>query len=147
MNAARVRKHREKKRRALVVGDADIIDDDPADPGSDQLSPAGVEVPDHELPGAPKDPGGVGSLEYEQALWVRERRKISTLEYQRRRGLMVEIDEARQQQSALARKIRAALDRAPSYLPADLAPEARTACASAMSQAIKAALRHLADDE
>jgi hypothetical protein len=132
--AARDRKRLQRKREKerLYRDAAATGDDDPADEGSSQIAPAGLVEPPASQP--------VSDLMTEQALWVQKRRMITELELARRRGELVSIEDAARQSAALARRIRAALDRAPSLLPAELSPENHAACKSAMAAAIKAAL-------
>jgi hypothetical protein len=84
-----------------------------------------------------------GDLMQEQARWVYERRLLTIIERRRRLGELIPVDEARAQSAALARRIRAALDRAPSHLPADLTPELRASCTAALGLAIKQAMAAL----
>ena len=65
---------------------------------------------------------------------------ITELELARRRGELISKDDAKSDVSTLCRRIRAALDRAPSLLPGELSPEHQAACKSAMASAIKQAL-------
>lgn len=111
-------------------------DDDPGDPASSQIAPGGLDAPS-------PDSACSGDLMKEQALWVHERCKITRLEYRRRLGELIPVEDAKRQTAALARRIRAALDRAPSHLPADLDPATRAAATTAMAAAIRQALSAL----
>jgi phage terminase Nu1 subunit (DNA packaging protein) len=130
------RRSREKQaRRAQRLADndqsgeaADLLADSPA---ADTLTPPGIISP---------DTGPAGDLMAEQALWVKRRREITELELARRRGDLIPVVDARAQTQALGRRVRAALDRMPSHLPAHLSPEYRAECEQAMAAAVSAAL-------
>ena len=132
----RKRAQRDRERRAQVMAEDDPSATD-ADALNDHLSPPGLFA---EAEGAQQFSG---DLVREQALWVFERRKLTALELARRRGELIQLDEARTQSQNLARRIRAALDRAPQLLPADLPPDVRAACSTALATAIKNALKNL----
>lgn len=133
------RRQRAKEAQALVVA---VTDDDAA---------FLVESPDHAKPDALGDQDGAtspaepfsGNPLVEQARKNYQQYLLLRLEHRRRRGLMIATDEARRQFTALARRIRNALDRAPSNLPADLSPEIRAAATTAMAAAIRQAMAAL----
>jgi hypothetical protein len=147
----RAQREREKKKLAprtrLSFASQPDRDDDPSDPESDQLSPAGLVAAAQTMPALPPalhvGDEFSGDLMQEQARWVYERRLLTIIERRRRLGELIPVDEARAQSAALARRIRAALDRAPSHLPADLTPELRAACTAALGLAIKQAMAAL----
>jgi len=135
-NALAKRRSRERQRlRAQGMADNDLSGaaaDMMADsPSAETLAPAGLMA---------GSGAAVGDLMEEQALWVRRRREITELELAKRRGELIPVQDARAQTQALGRRVRAALDRMPSYLPAHLSPDARTECERAMATAITAAL-------
>lgn len=130
--AARERKRLQRARERQGQIRETAADDDPADPSSEQLLPAGI------VQGGGSGPT-LGLME-EQAIWVRKRRELTELELARRRGEVVSREESARQAAALCRRIRAALDRAPSLLPGDLSVENQTACRKAMAAAIAQAL-------
>lgn len=147
--AARERqaRYRQRKDAAQVEQIASGRDDDAADPSSAQLVPAGII----QFPSAAKDSGKpesdspetVADLMTEQAIWVQRRRVLTELEIKRRKGELIEREEADRQAASLGRRVRAALDRAPSHLPADLIPADRERCAKALSIAIEQAMASL----
>jgi hypothetical protein len=168
----RVQERDKKRRQRSAAKDAQIQatiraaigegDDDAADPNSTQLAPAGLITPPPErteshapdpaqtepqtpAPEPPDDrsPPFSGVLDTEQARWVYERRKLTELEHQRRRGELIEIAEAQRQNTDLCRRIKAALDRAPGNLPASLNAEDRRRCQAAIAAAVKQALAAL----
>jgi hypothetical protein len=135
--AARLRKRAQRDRDRRSIAPPLDLDDAPEDAGSSQLSPAGITQP------TDSGPGPVSDLMTEQAIWVHRRRQLTEIEIRRRKGELIEIDEAKQQSAALARRVRSALARAPSLLPADLSPEVRAASVTAMDGAIRLALAAL----
>jgi len=137
LNAARQARWRERKRRALAPESVHLDrDDDASDPGSSQLLPSGIE------PSADESDADLDLMK-EQALWVKRRRTLTEIEIQRRRGELIPVEEARLKVAALSRRIRAALDRMPSHLPADISPDARAAATKAMAHAVKIAMANL----
>lgn len=133
--AARGRKRlqRQREREQVIRSTALAPDDDPADAASDQVLPSGVTQPED-------DTENTMDLMREQAIWVRRRRQITEIELRRREGEVILREEAERQAATLGRRVRAALERAPSLLPGDISPENRSACATAMSSAIRQAL-------
>ena len=148
--AARERqaRYRQRKDAAQVAQIEAGADDDPSDPSSSQLTPAGLlpyavtssTYTPGQLAVPANDADQVGDLMDEQAKWVAVRRRISELELQRRRGELILIEDATRDAQALARRIRAALDRAAAHLPGDLAPEIRDQCAKALGVAVSQAM-------
>ncbi len=153
INREKQRRWRERQRNAKVVTNGAPVDrdDDPADPESGQLSPAGLVDVAMVIPKCTTDESAdaesgedySGDLMREQARWVYERRLLTVIERRRRLGELIQVDDAKAQSAALARRIRAALNRAASHLPADLSPEQRSACSQALATAIKQALANL----
>ena len=82
-------------------------------------------------------------IEREQTLWIKSRREISELKRRKLEGELMEVSDAKRQVATLARRIKIALDRAPSHLAADLSPEIRAAASAAMAAAIRQALSTL----
>lgn len=150
INREKQRRWRERQRKGQVVTGGSSVDrdDDPTDPESGQLSPAGLVDADQRMPQLPtangdSGEGYSGDLMQEQARWVYERRMLTVIERRRRLGELIQVDDARSQSAALARRIRAALGRANSHLPADLSPEHRAVCTQSLATAIKQALAEL----
>lgn len=140
-NTLAQRKSRERRRRqqlGLAADDLSGIDADShsSDLTSSDLVPAGLVDP-------PTGGAYADSLEAEQALWVRRRREITELELSKRRGDLISLTEAKAQRAAAGRRIRAALDRIPQFLPGHLPPEQRAACETAIKSAVSTALADL----
>jgi len=104
-----------------------------APPPAPDAGPAAASAP-------PQDDEPAGTLEEEQAVWVKRRREITELELAKRRGDLISSADARQGVANLGRRIRLALDRAPQLLPAHLPPDVRATCETALRQAIAGAL-------
>ena len=137
----RRRSRAEKSRRpSLLAEEADAHD--PGEAGDLASISGGVDaVAQQPQP----DDGRTGShgrldLTEQQAELILVRRRIAEIDLAVRRGELIPLDDAKRQSAALARRIRAALERAPSLLPGDLSPEHQASCKSAMAAAIHQAL-------
>ena len=82
-------------------------------------------------------------IEREQTLWIKSRREISELKRRKLEGELMEVSDAKRQVATLARRIKIALDRSATFLPADIDPTTRAIAAAAMKAAIATALATL----